>query len=64
MKDTINTCILNSMKLNELLLNDSNIHSTLINIVDLIVNSYKKVIKYYYAEMEEVQLMRNTLLQS
>ncbi len=42
MKDTINTCILNSMKLNELLLNDSNIHSTLINIVDLIVNSYKK----------------------
>ena len=42
MKDTINTCILNSMKLYELLLNDSNIHSTLINIVDLIVNSYKK----------------------
>ena len=42
MKDTINTCILNSMKLNELLLNDSSIHSTLINIVDLIVNSYKK----------------------
>ena len=42
MKDTINTCILTSMKLNELLLNDSNIHSTLINIVDLIVNSYKK----------------------
>ena len=42
MKDTINTCILNSMKLNELLLNDGNIHSTIINIVDLIVNSYKK----------------------
>ena len=42
MKDTINTCISNSMKLNELLLNDGNIHSTIINIVDLIVNSYKK----------------------